>query len=1033
MILGKPFDSWVTKQVETRQMSLGKNNLQPKDILYQNSKTPFLRLASSVNLTNKGADGKELKTSVLKKLIASGIDPNLITNDELAQNFILQAGSVSTNTPGLKSGLNNGNIFDGAYGWGGTTERGYVPMPGITQADVTYYNNGALSKTTINVRCYSKAQFQLFDVLYLRPGYTLLMEFGWSKYLSNMDNEGNYTTGQITPFKTTPLSLLMTPNKNTSQYSIYEAIEKERKTYDGNYDAIYGKISKFNWQFNSDGSYDCQIQLTAVGDVIESLKTNITPLKVDITTGAASGSAATATSGSTASNPNAPQETTESPLVSNKDVTIINQELWKIYQSVNTSVTAGKKQVGTMGYEIVNFRDHTGKVKTINFPKSLLYITGAQLSDYPEGSDSFNEIYIKYGAFLAFIQAQCLLYDKKTETPLFTFDMNFDDINKDENIILTIPGQISADPRICLQAVQNSNIEDIKPFPTSVLNDKLNESSFLYEDNPYLGRISNIFVNINYIAEVLKETPIDDDGKISLIDFLKNINSGMIKATGGINKYEFKLDQSGLKIQIIEEIPQRLNYKEKDDKFAKFNVFGVKPGVEGSFIKNIELSADLSSDFASMISIGAQSSGNQLSENATSFSNYNAGLKDRIITEKVSSDDIKKQTGAEDVVPKEVQLSEIYISQEKNYDDVYNKLFFLEENISSLKENFTTATQLALGILTSPGKQQLNAPFFLPFNLSLDMDGLSGMKLYQKFEITDDVLPPSYEKDGVEIQISGINHSITSDAWITKLDTLSTPKFDLAPVVKPPKIEKSKGIPQGTSTNGGPGTDVVPAPGPQLEENELLRLRLTRVMDDGTQTLGYLDVLGEDEKTVLFTLATSELPWLGNQNNISAVPTDLYRIKSRSSGKYPQHFILDGNKAGNFASDQIFGNGYTRNLVLIHEYPKAPGWAKGCIGPGIQFNTSADQRGRQKGTGKSYVGGSTKPWPVVTQSYNALKKILDKLWTVGSFKMEIVNNGGAKNFNTNDNGKWTELPNNFLDPNVQKVFKAKKLIPNTMP
>ena len=66
MILGKPFDPWVTKQVETRQMSLGKNNLQPKDILYQNSKTPFLRLASSVNLTNKGADGKELKTSVLK-------------------------------------------------------------------------------------------------------------------------------------------------------------------------------------------------------------------------------------------------------------------------------------------------------------------------------------------------------------------------------------------------------------------------------------------------------------------------------------------------------------------------------------------------------------------------------------------------------------------------------------------------------------------------------------------------------------------------------------------------------------------------------------------------------------------------------------------------------------------------------------------------------------------------------------------------------------------------------------------------------
>lgn len=1010
-LLGSPFRSWVTTQIQTRQLSLGKgggenSTINSVDYQYQNSKTPFLRLASSVNLTNKGVNDKELENSVLKKLISLGVPEELITQDQLAQNFILQGGSISNPSDSqdvtLNSGLTNGNLFDGAYGWGGITERGYVPMPGITQADVTYYNNGALAKTTINVRCYSKSQFQLLDVLYLRPGYTLLMEFGWSNYLTNANNNGEYSLQTITPFRTEPLSLFLTPGANTNQYTLYEAIEKERETYVGNYEAIFGKISKFNWQFNSDGSYDCQIELTSVGDVIESLKTNITPVKIEKTT-----------TGETTP----PQDTPPPPLISNKNASIINQELFEIYQSVKSSTKAGKKIIGYRDYTVKNFRDETGKVQNLSFKNSLLYAQGAQCDD---GSES-PQVWMKYGAFLAFIQAKCLLYDKSTETPLFTFDMMFGDIDKDENVILTIPGQISADPRVCLMPIQNSNIEGCKPFKSSVLNDKLNESAFNYEGNIYLGRISNLFVNINFLANTLKNMPEDDEGKIILLDYLKAINSSMIKATGGINKYDFRLSQSGLKIKIIEEIPQRLNNVDKNNTYAKFNVFGVRPGVEGSFVRNINLTADLSNDFAAMISIGAQTNGNQISENATSFTNYNAGLQDRIIKEKVSSPDIETQSGAEDAVPKDVQLAEIYVSQETNYDQVINKINFLEENISSLRENFTTATDLALGILTNPSEAQLNAPFFLPFNLSLDIDGLSGMRLYEKFQITDDVLPPSYEKDGVELQIQGINHSITPESWITKIDTLSTPKFDAAAVKTPPKLVKAQGIP--SSGNVGSGNQSVPAPGPQPPEDEKLRIRLTRVMDDGTQTLGYIDVLAEDEQTVLFTVASSELPWKGNANSISSVPADLYRVQSRNNQKYGNHFFLVGNQQGNFAFNQLYGNGYIRNWVLIHEYPKAPGWAQGCIGPGLYFNETDNQKGRQKGTGKIYTGSNYKPFPVCQQSRQALDKIVNTLYSLGSFKMEIVNQGGVKDGSLV--GQWT-------NPNVQSIFRSKGLIPNKL-
>lgn len=116
--LGKPFDPWVKEQIELRQESLGKYTKIPsKDIQNYTTKSPFLRLASSVNLTNKGSEGNEIDDSVLQKLISSGINKDLISGDQLAKNFILQGGV--TNSEGkIQSGLNKGGIFEGAYGWG---------------------------------------------------------------------------------------------------------------------------------------------------------------------------------------------------------------------------------------------------------------------------------------------------------------------------------------------------------------------------------------------------------------------------------------------------------------------------------------------------------------------------------------------------------------------------------------------------------------------------------------------------------------------------------------------------------------------------------------------------------------------------------------------------------------------------------------------------------------------------------------------------------------------------------------------------
>ena len=220
---------WVTKQIEVRQESLGYKNYGESDLKYQNAKTPWIRLASSVNIDPTIEDG------IIKKLKSFGIPENTVISNKAAKNFILQGGvtAITDNgNPKTFSGLNDGSFYSGAYGWGGTGEKGFTPLPGVTDASLVYYNNGALSKAVINMKCYNRTQLAIMDALYMRPGYNLLLEFGWSTYL---DNNGQLVSAD--KFQSDALSLLLkeTPvgtgdnDGNPANFEIPRLIRETRK------------------------------------------------------------------------------------------------------------------------------------------------------------------------------------------------------------------------------------------------------------------------------------------------------------------------------------------------------------------------------------------------------------------------------------------------------------------------------------------------------------------------------------------------------------------------------------------------------------------------------------------------------------------------------------------------------------------------------------------------------------------------------------------------------------------------------------
>ena len=113
-ILGQPFAPWVTKQINVRQQSLGYVNYDNNDLLYQNNKTPWIRLASSVDI-------EQAKDGVLDKFNKIGISQNQVKGSVAARNFILQGGAMGIDSQGefIKyTGINTVNQFyNGAYGW----------------------------------------------------------------------------------------------------------------------------------------------------------------------------------------------------------------------------------------------------------------------------------------------------------------------------------------------------------------------------------------------------------------------------------------------------------------------------------------------------------------------------------------------------------------------------------------------------------------------------------------------------------------------------------------------------------------------------------------------------------------------------------------------------------------------------------------------------------------------------------------------------------------------------------------------------
>ena len=276
-IIGEQIRKYVKDQIEVRQAAHGSGtdgtSRTLNQITYLNSKTAWVKLASGVSISEERLDTNH-------ENLRGGFK-----GDVLARHFILFGGTSERDGTYLKQrgayGIGNDNNIwsnaSGSYNIDASpnpgSEFGLVPMPGITSVDVKCINRGSIKKATVNLKCYSPEQFQIIDLLYLRIGYTMFLEWGNSIYLDKGDelNQMGYTLIESEGGFFSPQW------KDSSYLGFLPVIEGYRKAKKGNYDGLLCRVTNFSWTFAQDGSYDIALDLISLGDVIESLRLNTTP------------------------------------------------------------------------------------------------------------------------------------------------------------------------------------------------------------------------------------------------------------------------------------------------------------------------------------------------------------------------------------------------------------------------------------------------------------------------------------------------------------------------------------------------------------------------------------------------------------------------------------------------------------------------------------------------------------------------------------------------------------------------------------
>ena len=265
----EPFKPYVRQQLEERRKILeeGGTNSQRNEEFYAYTvaKRCVITMISGVDLKDSAKDTFLEEDEKPKK-----------TGNGLARQYILQGGTQHFDQDGNFGGQREGfhslseeSDKTRSFAYGDRNIRanaddgyGIVPMPGITDATIaTKSKEGALREATVNFVAHNRRQLAVLELLYMRPGMPVLLEWQWTPFIANDGSIETAINSTIDEFL----------NANSDLDKINDMIRLYKVISGGNYDGFVGYCKNFSIKAREDGGFDCTTEIMAHGDLIESL------------------------------------------------------------------------------------------------------------------------------------------------------------------------------------------------------------------------------------------------------------------------------------------------------------------------------------------------------------------------------------------------------------------------------------------------------------------------------------------------------------------------------------------------------------------------------------------------------------------------------------------------------------------------------------------------------------------------------------------------------------------------------------------
>lgn len=729
------------------------------------------------------------------------IPDNKYSGNQLSKKYQLFGGTLyETNNSGSlrygvdKVGASYGSDLDQEAYRSGRLYRGLGirPMPGINNIQIVNKSAyGSLREATVKFYCWDKHQLEDLEILFMRPGYSVILEWGWSKYvnynntdentLSNLNSKQstvNLNNLGIKPFPTSGVINAFDPN--LTQQKILDLIEEYTKKHRANYDGMLGYVKNFNWTLLENGGYECTTTLISIGEVISSLKAS-----------------SNETIGEDAFlDPNTPKQYQYTDY--EKVLLALKGQTQQTGQGDFDFTSSGSySEVDLDQLQVLNIANNikdkfekrdqqrpptTNSNNTLTYLYSLIDPTKnnqpviKRVDDTgQEYQNNYNE-YISFRVWLAIMDAYFTLKTNKNDAYCY-FDL-------EPSYCLASRDSISIDPFVCYvrndQAFPEvgyiysdyrnlSNDEGVNPRLLNKRNGNYTPSNF-YETSKKAGNIAGIYISLDYLLSTFKSmnSSTSNDG-VDILSYVQNVLNGISTSLGGLNN--FKVFVNNNKVQIGDTYYVEDPNNARINKKFQFDLMGLN-----SICRDVKITSRIFQEQSTMIAIGAQDRGNIGDIYSSTQTLFNAGLTDRIAKNKLLSGEIENpphnptsiSNGTDKLYNKLLLLATYikdYVIGKQTIPGASNTVFKIP-----YPKNPAAASSTLRSILLQ-FNPEINYKALIPFELEITLDGISGFVIGQIFTINKNILPKDYSSKNLGFIITGISHSLNKNDWTTTLKT----------------------------------------------------------------------------------------------------------------------------------------------------------------------------------------------------------------------------------------------------------------------